>query len=524
MATKLENGDENVENGDKQINSNDLTGGFGRWQMNITIFYFVAYILTTINNLGYVFQAANTDYHCVHPIIISTTTAVDSFTINKDLDSLYTNTFSTISNFSSTPITSKFGLICGKEWLRSFAQSMYQLGYVFSGIIIAWISDHCGRKFALQISIAFELLGGLLLILSPSIHLYTLARLILGFGDSGRGMCLYMLLMETVGTKRRSDVIMGCNFGWIVGYLLLPILAYILHNYVLVQLVATLGMTVMALFWLPYLPESPRWLLANEKYERAKSVLKEACKRNNRVEVVKEFEYKFESLKNKASKLITTGKAVEEQEQEQSDSEKFMTLWSMVTNKKYCMMTLILWFSFFVNGFIYHGFSLNVEIIGGNIFINFALAGLVEIPSVVISLIGMRYIGRKAFIISTIVSAASCYATIAIFRLLCDDLSENDILLISLSMLGKMFIFATFNAIYIHAGEIFPTKLRQSGVSSCSISARAGSTIAPFVKDLTMSFGLTNTIIMFTVLSLTAAIGTFFLPETKDRDLIDNID
>lgn len=75
---------------------------------------------------------------------------------------------------------------------------MYQLGYVFSGIIIAWISDHCGRKFALQISIAFELLGGLLLILSPSIHLYTLARLILGFGDSGRGMCLYMLLMETV--------------------------------------------------------------------------------------------------------------------------------------------------------------------------------------------------------------------------------------------------------------------------------------------------------------------------------------
>ena len=80
MATKLENGDENVENGDKQINSNDLTGGFGRWQMNITIFYFVAYILTTINNLGYVFQAANTDYHCVHPIIISTTTATKTNT------------------------------------------------------------------------------------------------------------------------------------------------------------------------------------------------------------------------------------------------------------------------------------------------------------------------------------------------------------------------------------------------------------------------------------------------------------
>ncbi|OTF76498.1 organic cation transporter protein-like protein [Euroglyphus maynei] len=383
---------------------------------------------------------------------------------------------------SGEEITDAFmAMFLAIKWLRSFSQSMYQLGYVFSGIIIAWISDQYGRKFALQISIAFELLGGLLLILSPSIHLYTLARLILGFGDSGRGMCLYMLLMETVGTRRRSDVIMGCNFGWIVGYLLLPIIAYILHNYVLVQLLATMGMTVMAVFWLPYLPESPRWLIANEKYERAKSILQKACKRNNRVE---EFEYKFESLKNKATKLITTGKTVEEHEQQQSDGEKFMTLWSMVTHKKYCMMTLILWFSFFVNGFIYHGFSLNVEIIGGNVFINFALAGLVEIPSVVISLIGMRYIGRKAFIISTIVSAAFCYATIATFRILWANLSDNDIMLVSLSMLGKMFIFATFNAIYIHAGEIFPTKLRQSGVSSCSISARAGSTIAPFVKDL----------------------------------------
>ena len=99
---------------------------------------------------------------------------------------------------------------------------------------------------------------------------------------------------------------MGCNFGWIIGYLLLPILAYILHNYIIVQSIATLTMTMMAVFWLPYLPESPRWLLANEKYERAKTVLKKACKRNNRVEVVNEFEFRFESLKNKAKKLIKT--------------------------------------------------------------------------------------------------------------------------------------------------------------------------------------------------------------------------
>lgn len=104
MATKFENVDENVENeNNKQINSNDFTGGFGWWQMNITIFYFVAYILTAINNLGYVFQAANTDFHCVHPIIITPTSTIDSITINNDLDPLHLNKSSTIDNFFSTP-------------------------------------------------------------------------------------------------------------------------------------------------------------------------------------------------------------------------------------------------------------------------------------------------------------------------------------------------------------------------------------------------------------------------------------
>lgn len=79
---------------------------------------------------------------------------------------------------------------------------MYQFGYVLSGVIIGMMSDQYGRRIALIVSIVFEIFGGLMLIVSPNIYWYTAARLILGFGDSGRGMCLYMLIIETVSMIR----------------------------------------------------------------------------------------------------------------------------------------------------------------------------------------------------------------------------------------------------------------------------------------------------------------------------------
>lgn len=72
------------------------------------------------------------------------------------------------------------------------------MGYVLSGILIGYISDSYGRFRALFVALLFELLGGIMLISSNSIYVYIFSRFVLGFGDSGRGMCLYMLIIETV--------------------------------------------------------------------------------------------------------------------------------------------------------------------------------------------------------------------------------------------------------------------------------------------------------------------------------------
>lgn len=100
-------------------------------------------------------------------------------------------------------------------------------------------------------------------------------------------------------------------------------------------------------------------------------------------------------------------------------------------------------------GFIYHGFNLNVDILGGSVYQNFLLAGLIEIPSTALNLIGLRYTGRKSFTIATILIAALCYSAIVLLQLWWP---VDHWAVVTLSMLGKLFIFSTYNAIYIHAG------------------------------------------------------------------------
>lgn len=57
-------------------------------------------------------------------------------------------------------------------------------------------------------------------------------------------------------------------------------------------------------------------------------------------------------------------------------------------------------------------------------------------------------------------------------------------------MTGKFFVTASFGLIYLYTAELFPTVARNVGVGSCSMIARFGSTIAPFVKELVIAFRL----------------------------------
>ena len=67
--------------------------------------------------------------------------------------------------------------------------------------------------------------------------------------------------------------------GWIVGYVLLPLLAYLVPDYKLMHWFSV-GLFTAMLIWFYFLWESPRWLITNGQLDRAREVLRHATKLN----------------------------------------------------------------------------------------------------------------------------------------------------------------------------------------------------------------------------------------------------
>ncbi|KAL8570518.1 hypothetical protein ACOMHN_008875 [Nucella lapillus] len=91
-------------------------------------------------------------------------------------------------------------------------------------------------------------------------------------------------------------------------------------------------------------------------------------------------------------------------------------------------------------------------------------------------------------------------------------------LIIVLAMVGKFGITASYNIVYLLAAEVFPTVIRNVEMGACSVSARMGGILAPFILE-TASVLPVLPMLIFGGLSVLAATLAFLLPETTGRPL-----
>ncbi|XP_018024060.1 organic cation transporter-like protein, partial [Hyalella azteca] len=127
--------------------------------------------------------------------------------------------------------------------------------------------------------------------------------------------------------------------------------------------------------------------------------------------------------------------------------------------------SLNMFFCWAVVTFMYYGLSLNSSNIGGNIFVNFILTMLIEIPSYFFAWWALDRMGRKGTLMFTfLLGGTSC----VIAGLLPKD---QHVVIMTMSLVGKFGAAAAFGIVYVYACEIFPTEYRGVGVGSCSMFA-----------------------------------------------------
>lgn len=100
---------------------------------------------------------------------------------------------------------------------------------------------------------------------------------------------------------------------------------------------------------------------------------------------------------------------------------------------------------------------------------------------------------------------------------------DQELILVTLAMLGKMAITASYGTIFIFATEQFPTVLRNIGLGASIMSARIGGITAPYVILLS-DIWTPLPMIIFGVLTLIGGLLASFLPETLHRELPETID
>ena len=178
------------------------------------------------------------------------------------------------------------------------------------------------------------------------------------------------------------------------------------------------------------------------------------------------------------------------------------------------LTTGILCLNWIVVNFCYYGLSLQSVNLAGDIFTNFVLSAMVELPAVVLGMLGMDWAGRVALLVfCQVLGGVSC--------ILAGLLQPPWVLLFSL--LGKFSSSVVFLIVYLYTAEIYPTQVRGMGLALTGTCARLGGFIAPYIAGL----GVTNTSLPFLVFGISAIIGglsSVMLPETRGAQLPETVE
>ncbi|CAL1296486.1 unnamed protein product [Larinioides sclopetarius] len=479
-------------------------GSFGPWQRYILAVFFYVNLIGIWQNLAMTFFAPNIPFRCIEPTdelaAFNETTFDNSceVPVNSTNTSVPCTRWQYDHSFYPETIVSKWDLVCDREWLISLTNSVYMIGFLFSVLIFGQISDSFGRFPTVVICFVFTIVSMFATLKSVSFNMFLILRFLQAFGRTGLATVGIVLVLEIVGPQHRTETGVVIQIGWAAGFSTLAAVAWFFKDWFWLQMALSVPYIPLVLaYWL--VPESPRWLLAKGKTKELQKLLKKAAKMNGK-------------------ELKIDAKDIQEMENKAQENQKSETIFYVLKWPRMRIRVLNLYYSWFVNSFLYYGLSFHTNDLAGDPYLNFTLAGLLEFPSYLILYWGIKKRGRRPMLaVLMLVAAASCVAISAVPQ----DLSW---LRTSFAMLGKFCVTGSFGLLYIYTSELFPTVVRNITVGSCSMSARVGSIIAPFVRELGKVTHPVVPNLLFGFLALTSGLLGLLLPETKDQKLPDTLE
>ncbi|XP_047634544.1 solute carrier family 22 member 5 isoform X3 [Phacochoerus africanus] len=256
------------------------------------------------------------------------------------------------------------------------------------------------------------------------------------------------------------------------------------------------GLLCVVLWW--FIPESPRWLISQGRFQEAEVIIRKAAGINGIV----------------APSTIFDSSELQDLSSKKQQSHSILDLLRTRNIRMVTIMSIILWMTISVG---YFGLSLDTPNLHGDVFLNCFLSALVEVPAYVLAWLLLRHLPRRYSMATALFLGGS---VLLFVQLVPPDLYYLATVLV---MVGKFGITAAFSMVYVYTAELYPTVVRNMGVGVSSTASRLGSILSPYFIYLGAYDRFLPYILMGSLTILTAIL-TLFLPESFGTPLPDTID
>ncbi|KAK4814351.1 hypothetical protein QYF61_016309 [Mycteria americana] len=394
----------------------------------------------------------------------------------------------------------RFGwnLVCDNDWKGPLSTSLFFVGVLLGSFVSGQLSDKFGRKNVLFATLAMQTGFSFIQVFSTSWEMFSVFFVLVGMGQISNYVAAFVLGTEILGKSIR---VLFCTLGvcifYAFGYMLLPLFAYFIRDWRMLLLALTLpGLLCIPLWWV--IPESPRWLISQGRFQEAEDIIRKAAKTNGIT----------------APDVILDPSELQDLNSQKQQTYTILDLMKTRNILTITIMSVILWMIISVG---YFGLSLDTPNLHGDVYVNCFLSAVIEVPAYVISWLLLRNLPRR-YSMAAALFLGGC--VLLFIQLVPSHIRALSILLV---MLGKFGITSAFSMVYVYTAELYPTVVRNMGVGASSMASRLGSILSPYFVYLGAYDRFLPYILMGS-LTVLSGILTLFLPESYGMPLPDTIE
>lgn len=439
---------------------------------------------------------------------------------------------------SGPTIVKKWNLVCERTYLIQSSQTVLMFGMSMS-LVTTKFSDRFGRKWVLIICNILLSLFGILSTLVNSLELFFVTRFFIGFFTGAMIMSKLVYLTESFSLKSRAFYTINSLTYWGLAASILPLIAYLMANWIHLQLFISIYGLVFVPFLIWWLPETVPWLHANDRVEEAEQVLIRLSNYNQVTfprPIIKPLQVHHQ--KEKEESLLENNMAEKDILNESLKVNKAVTLkrrflckskgravhlstqYSLLelVRNRYLLRHMILAIIIFIDNIGYYGVSYMSASLSVNRFLSGFLNAFVEVPACILVYFAVKKLGmKKPILINQAIAALSIF--VCILSVSFED-STNNLFYVTLAcnVMYKFFVSGAYAVIFIYGTELFPTNLRNQAIGICMLVGRTGAIIAT-CSSFVIQLYPRALYACFGCLTLLGGLLTMLLPETSNKQL-----